>query len=240
MNNIPALIHITHWKAGSQWVHKILRTCFPEQIVQPTLGNVQFVRQHISPGKVYPTVYVTKEEFDTAILPEHWVRFVIIRDLRDTLISGYFSIKLSHPPMGQIAEWRKVLNEVDVDQGLLFLMNNWLPDSAAIQQSWLNTNEPLLRYELLLQNDMEIFKEIILKQARIPIPPHLLETAIVASRFENVTGGRQLGQENTNAHERKGIAGDWKNHFSSKIKNEFKHKFGDLLIRSGYETDGSW
>src|SRR5258706_5771102 len=234
MSNFPALIHITHWKAGSQWVHKVLRTCFPEQIVQPTLGNIQFVKQHMSSGKVYPTVYVTKEEFDTAVLPENWFRFVIIRDLRDTLVSGYFSIKLSHPPIGQIAEWRKVLNEVNLDQGLLFLMNNWLPDSAAIQQSWLNTNEPLLRYEPLLQNDMEIFTEIILKQARIPILSQTLEAAIVASRFENVTGGRQLGQEDLNAHERKGTAEDWKNHFSAKIKDEFKQKFGDLLIKSGY------
>ncbi len=240
MNNYPTLIHVTHWKAGSQWVHKILRTCFPEQIVQPALDNVQFVNQHIAHDKVYPTVYVTREEFDTAILPENWHRFVIIRDLRDTLVSGYFSIKISHPPMGPLAEWRKILNEVDMDQGMLFLMENWLPDSAAIQRSWLKANEPLLKYEDLLQNDVEVFKEIILKEAGMHILADKLEEIIISSRFENVTGGRQLGQEDINAHERKGIAGDWKNHFSSKVKEEFKQEFGSLLIKAGYENDTLW
>lgn len=240
MKNHPALIHVTHWKAGSQWVHKILRTCFPDQIVPPTLGNIQFVNQQILSGRVYPTVYVTKEEFDTARLPENWFRFIVIRDLRDTLISGYFSIKISHPPMGQIAEWRKILNEVDMEAGLIFLMDNWLPDSAAIQRSWLNANEPLLRYEYLLQNDLEIFKEIFLKQAGLQIPFQTLEDAVISSRFENVTGGRQLGQENANAHERKGTPGDWKNHFSPKIKDAFKQRYNDLLVRSRYESDASW
>lgn len=240
MNTSPTLIHVTHWKAGSQWVNKILRTCFPGQIVQPTLGNVQFINQHIPHDKVYPTVYITKDEFDTAILPENWHRFVIIRDLRDTLVSGYFSIKISHPPMGQIAEWRKVLNEVDVDQGMIFLMENWLPDSAAIQWSWLRTSETLLKYEDLLQNDVLLFKDIILNQAGMKISPEKLEEAVVFSRFANVTGGRQLGQENVNAHERKGIAGDWKNYFTPKVKNEFKRKFGDLLVKTGYEANEMW
>ncbi len=240
MSKFPALIHVTHWKAGSQWVHKILRTCFLDHIVQPALNNVQFIKQHIVPDKVYPTVYVTKDEFDTAILPENWHRFVIIRDLRDTLVSGYFSIRISHPPMGPLTEWRKLLNEVDIDQGMIFLMERWLPYSAAIQQSWLKANEPLLKYEDLLQDDVVLFREIILKQAGIKISSERLDKIVISSRFANVTGGRQLGQENINAHERKGVAGDWKNHFSSKVKDEFKQKFGDLLIKSGYETNKSW
>lgn len=240
MYRFPPLIHVTHWKAGSQWVHQILRTCFPDHIVQPALNNVQFVKQHIAHDKVYPTVYITKEEFDTAILPENWHRFVIIRDLRDTLVSGYFSIRFSHPPMGPLAEWRKLLNEVNIDQGMNFLMEKWLPYSAAMQQSWLKANEPLLKYEDLLQDDVLLFREIILKQAGMQISSEKLDEIVISARFANVTGGRQLGQENINAHERKGIAGDWKNHFSSKIKEEFKQKFGDLLIESGYETNKSW
>lgn len=240
MNTFPALIHVTHWKAGSQWIHRILRTCFPDQIVPPTLGNFQFVNQRVASGKVYPTVYVTKEEFETAMLPENWFRFIVIRDLRDTLVSGYFSIKISHPPMGEIAEWRKILNEVDIEQGLIFLIKNWLPDSAAIQQSWLRAGEPLLRYETLLQDDVGILTDIILNQARIQIPRNILVDAIISSRFGNVTGGRQLGQEDTNAHERKGAPGDWKNHFSLKVKDEFKQKYGGLLVKTGYEMSETW
>lgn len=240
MDKQPTLIHVTHWKAGSQWIHKILRTCFSEKIVSPTLGNVQFVKQRVEADKVYPTVYVTKEEFDTATLPQNWHRFIIIRDLRDTLVSAYYSIKFSHPPMGQIAEWRKTLTEVDLEQGLIFLIHHWLPDSAAIQESWLKTTERILKYEDLLEHDVEIFNELIINQAKMNIAPARLEAAVVSARFENVTGGRRLGQENISMHERKGIPGDWKDKFSIKVKDEFKREYGDLLVKSGYEADRSW
>jgi hypothetical protein len=39
---------------------------------------------------------------------------------------------------------------------------------------------------------------------------------------------------------RKGIAGDWKNHFSEKHKDLFKQLCGEALIRSGYEKNLEW
>src|SRR5438132_1635162 len=93
----PTIFHITHWKAGSQWVHKILNSCALSRIVRPQVNELQFLNEPLQAGKIYPTVYVTKQQFDSVKLPADWRRFVIIRDLRDTLISGYFSIKVSHP-----------------------------------------------------------------------------------------------------------------------------------------------
>ena len=42
------------------------------------------------------------------------------------------------------------------------------------------------------------------------------------------------------AHQRKGIAGDWRNHFSDELKGDFKERWGDLLIATGYERDLDW
>ena len=39
---------------------------------------------------------------------------------------------------------------------------------------------------------------------------------------------------------RKGVAGDWKTHFSANHKRLFKDIAGDLLVRLGYERDDSW
>src|SRR5262249_7213471 len=91
------LIHVTHQKAGSQWIHRILRACFSERIVDPSLGDRQFKNRPIVPGAIYPTVYVTRDEFEAVHLPPGARHFTVIRDLRDTLISAYFSLKLSHP-----------------------------------------------------------------------------------------------------------------------------------------------
>jgi hypothetical protein len=37
-----------------------------------------------------------------------------------------------------------------------------------------------------------------------------------------------------NAHQRKAIAGDWRNYFSERVKQAFKARYGDLLVASGY------
>lgn len=36
------------------------------------------------------------------------------------------------------------------------------------------------------------------------------------------------------------MAGDWKNVFTEKNKQEFKAAAGDLLVRMGYEEDNDW
>ncbi|WP_436516315.1 sulfotransferase domain-containing protein [Ekhidna sp. To15] len=53
-------------------------------------------------------------------------------------------------------------------------------------------------------------------------------------------GGRKAGSEDISHHYRKGISGDWKNHFSEPIKECFKSNWGELLINLGYEEDMNW
>jgi Sulfotransferase domain len=58
--------------------------------------------------------------------------------------------------------------------------------------------------------------------------------------FEQLTGGRQRGTEDSNSFFRKGMAGDWKHYFTKDDKQVFKQEAGELLIRLGYEKDLSW
>jgi Sulfotransferase domain len=60
------------------------------------------------------------------------------------------------------------------------------------------------------------------------------------SSFENISGGRQRGEEDPTSLVRKGIAGDWKNVFSDRDKQIYKKEAGDLLIQLGYEKDSNW
>ncbi len=57
--------------------------------------------------------------------------------------------------------------------------------------------------------------------------------------FEKMSG-RSAGEENTRSFLRKGIIGDWKNHFNLEAREKFNMYAGDQLIRLGYETDDSW
>ncbi len=236
---LPALIHVTHQKAGSQWIYSILRQAFPDRIVPPAMRNAHFLAAPVQQGKIYPTVYLAHEQFRQARLPDKWVRFVIIRDLRDTMISAYFSIKESHPPIGPIRTWRRILRQLSKEDGLLWVMENWLPGMANIQASWLQAGERLLRYEDLLRRDVEILSHILLTEAGWPIEPAVLERIIVNHRFENIAG-RKLGEEDVGSHLRKGAPGDWRNHFTPLVKERFKLLYGHLLIAVGYERDLDW
>ena len=60
------------------------------------------------------------------------------------------------------------------------------------------------------------------------------------NRFETKTAGRKEGEEDVTSHYRKGVAGDWRNHFTQAHVDEFKTRYGDLLVRLGYEQSADW
>lgn len=237
----PTIIHVTHWKAGSQWIYKILSACAPDLIVPPQSGQEQFRYWALQTGKVYPTVYVTKKEFDAMRLPKNCRHFVVIRDLRDTLISSYFSFKISHPILGaDMDNLRTTLNLLGLENGLLHMMDESLPINAKIQLSWQEAGEKLIRYEDLLEHDLEILEPLLIDYCELPISRERLREIIIENRFESLTKGRKRGEQDINAHERKGISGDWKNYFTEKVKKAFKARYGGLLVATGYERDLNW
>lgn len=233
--SLPTVFHITHWKAGSQWLHRILRDIDLARIVSPEVFEKQFLDRPIVAGSIYPTVYVTREQFHSVELPQNYRKFVIIRDLRDTLVSGYFSIRYSHAVIDKsLADWRQRLEASSVEDGLVILMNEWLPLSAKVQESWVNSGEEFIRYEDLLKNDSAILEDVLINQCKIPMSPTRLQEIIKANRFESISGGRAPGQEDRLAHERKGIEGDWKNYFTPMVNRVFNERYGDLTMRAGY------
>jgi hypothetical protein len=70
--------------------------------------------------------------------------------------------------------------------------------------------------------------------------PALIDRIIHDNRFERITNGRPRGQEDPLAEWRKGIVGDWKNHFTDENKHDFKSIAGALLIERGYEQNMEW
>lgn len=71
------------------------------------------------------------------------------------------------------------------------------------------------------------------------IPHALLEEIIEQHRFERLAG-RKRGEENVQSHYRKGVPGDWKNHFGAQHVRAFKDQYNDLLLKLGYENDPDW
>ncbi|NEQ16890.1 MAG: sulfotransferase domain-containing protein, partial [Moorea sp. SIO3E2] len=170
-----------------------------------------------------------------------YIKFIIIRDLRDTIVSGYFSFKISHTLVtDNISKLRKTLNTLSKEEGLLHLMDTIVNrlDYHNLQLSWLN-DEALFKYEDLLADEYKVFEQII-DHCQINIDRQHLHEIIRQNSFESMTGGRKRGQEDVTSHQRKAVPGQWREHFSDRVKEKFKQHFGDLLIKTGYEKDMNW
>ena len=206
----------------------------PQRIVQPQHMARHALEETLLPGRIYPTVYASRETFEGLALPRPYRRFVVLRDLRDTLISLYYSLRHSHAVLTpHIAGVRDELASLDVESGLLRLLDGPLRNIAAIQRSWANSS--FFRYEDLL-SEPESELQAIVEASEIPVDVRM---AVRRHSFERVFG-RKPGTEDVASHLRKGVAGDWRNHFDSRLKTAFKERFGDVLTLTGYEPSLDW
>ena len=236
----PTIFHLTVYKAGSQWIHNILLQCAPDRLIPPQIDSAQFVVDDIIPGKIYPTVYLPRSLFYKKSIPGQSKHFVVLRDPRDTLVSAYFSLIASHTEMGNVSVVRRKLSQMSKEEGFLWMIRRWMPWNALIFETWVKSGEPWIKFEDLLVNDIQILEHTLLEQCKLDVSKEVLHKAIINCRFQMLSGGRLPGVERRDMHYRKGIAGDWENHFTAKVKKTFKRRYGKLLVRAGYETDLKW
>ncbi|MEO7318585.1 MAG: hypothetical protein ABIZ56_06330 [Chthoniobacteraceae bacterium] len=223
----PTLLHLTHAKAGSTWITVILHELF-KQSVTPRGTRVAGasggdLSQHVfEAGMVYPSMFMTREEVLAHAELNGCKRFIVIRDLRDTLAALYFSVKLSASTGDAPFEVWENENE---ETGLLEMLDSRITRIAAIQASWLNQGEIVLRYEDLMENDFDLLRDAFIHRLALPVSESALHRAIRAAPAER---GRRTG------------AVDWRKHFTPKISARFAERFGRLLIDTGYEKDLAW
>ncbi|HCR53825.1 MAG TPA: hypothetical protein DIW27_05370 [Cytophagales bacterium] len=68
----------------------------------------------------------------------------------------------------------------------------------------------------------------------------LVNKVVRETSFENVSGGRKSGEEDQNSYFRKGMVGDWMNHFGDREKEIIKQIGGEEIIHWSYEKDLNW
>lgn len=64
--------------------------------------------------------------------------------------------------------------------------------------------------------------------------------AIVARYSFKAQTGRQPGEEQQKSYLRKGVSGDWRNHFDAECREMFERAAGAQLRMLGYERDDAW
>ena len=97
-----------------------------------------------------------------------------------------------------------------------------------------------LSYEQLL-NDAPGTMTRVIQEMTGEIPdPWLVSQTTEKYDMRRQTGGRNSGEEDRSSFIRKGIAGDWVNHFTRDTGKIFHSLAGDALIALGYEADSDW
>jgi hypothetical protein len=164
---------------------------------------------------------------------------VIIRDLRDIVVSWTFYVRNRRDD-----PWNAKVAGLSDEESIDFAIENRLDHWTRWIMDWRDVLDPdlglIVRYEDLVENTEEVMSTVLDHYGIDPIEPEMVQRIVERHAFKRVTGGRERGQEDTSQFVRKGIIGDWVNHFTDDQKARFKQIASDALIALGYESDTDW
>lgn len=180
----------------------------------------------------------------------------ILRDGRDVMVSAYFHFLFdnshNHSNMVKYTRGKLLFDDYNaiienLPRFIEYMFTEY-PDKNSIHFCWsemvrnakkYNNQICTIKYEDLLSTpDQCIENALQFYEISSPGQKRLREIVDDYS-FKKMTK-RSPGQENRKSFVRKGISGDWKNHFNEEACNLFKKYAGQELIEMGYEKDFNW
>jgi hypothetical protein len=210
----------------------------------------ELLKKPFNPGTVISPFYVTYDQFRQLPRPADYRAIWVMRDIRDIIVSQYFSITYSHQLINDNhRKTREKLQKMPFEESFSYFISKIYPihdpgfSYYVALNSWLKAdndeNVLLCKYEEISGKNQNEAWEKIFKHFAVPLTGREIARLLEKYSFEKLSG-RKKGEENKNEHLRKGVAGDWKNYLNEDHKKLFKEYAGDLLIQSGYEKDGDW
>ena len=164
----------------------------------------------------------------------------LIRDPRDVIVSGYFYHRICKEKWAKNSKYQSLLNLLDKFSGLMVEIHY---ARGTINKTCTNYNSypnyMCMKYEDLILNQETNFRKIFEWFGFEGEAVNDLTRIALSCGFEKITG-RKLGEESKGSHARKGIPGDWKNHFTEKHKEYFKETYPGVLELLKYEDNDKW
>ena len=240
-------------KSGTTWVEKMIAS-YPgfHELIIPEVARYEMqtggshdydlpvdMFDRFEKALVLSKMHVHGSAHNAQMLAKSNVRYVVLyRDLRDVAVSNYFYVRNTpwHPE-------HHLYHEVETKQGLRRFAQHTLMDYEKWVRSWAENRDPqfslMLKYEDVLADDASALRQIA-KLFELDQSPETIERITKANSFQSMTGGRSSGNPNNTEFARKGVAGDWKNHFDEPLKKLYKEIIGQFLIDFGYEQSFDW
>ena len=225
-------------KSGTNWLCHLLSTALEMSILEPWKRNLPVAR---------PCVY-------------HMHRFIyldsirrrtiyMMRDGRDTVVSKYFHIIREGGLIKKRLEdylGRPVRNEdarTNMAKFISFMQCNRIAsvDYRTHIEEWKRHRDKYvtLRYEDLLADTEGELARVIVAMADHDADAEHIRAAVKKHNFTHLTT-RKRGEEDRSSFIRKGICGDWRNHFTIEAGRLYNEYAGELLVELGYESEPRW
>jgi len=155
-------------------------------------------------------------------------RFIhVIRDGRDCTVSGWFF----------------QISGIDKNKRVTQTFEQYARTFAKIWQTQVNQGRTAgsmlgdryteIRYENLVE-DPQSGTRRLLQFLGADSSGRLVTDCVSSAEFQLLSNGRRPGDEDTKSFFRKGVVGDWSNHFSRSLTTEFNQIAGETLKRLGY------
>jgi hypothetical protein len=240
-------------KSGSTWLERMLSS-YPgfHQLLIPDVAAYELTsggsHDYELPddmfsrfGKmlVLTKMHVHGSIHNVKVLRQAGIRYVVLyRDLRDVAISHHFYVRQTpwHP------EYPVYVN-LSLPEGLAAFAERTLEPFADWVRLWHQNRDPEmsleLRYEHMLTDPIRVMTRVA-QHFELDSSTETTRSIVERHSFKRLSGGRAQGQDSHSSFFRKGISGDWKNHFTDELRDIYKQRIGDFLVEFGYETNDSW
>lgn len=231
-----------HPKSGGTWVARMLadylRLPFPQRSRLPVM-RAAIVHNHWAhhPRRV-PTLYV-------------------YRDGRDVMVSLYFHllrrINAGASPLDAMLrrQYEGILGPEfcpdEIRRRLPVFIRHELTDPHGTTRPWhehttswvLSAKDAAcVSYESLLADATAVLRSA-LEGFGLRVDVDRLASTVERHSFQQQSG-RPPGTEDRSSFLRKGVAGDWRNHFTREAAESFNQLAGRALMSLGYEPDDGW
>ena len=178
---------------------------------------------------------------------------VITRDGRDVMVSFYFYCKLQYES-GPAPRVRRMIERLygrspdleDARSNLPDFIGEMFDRPIGSSLNWSRycaewAGQPAVarvRYERLIASPTDELERIARFHGRMA-DPQRVRLAVEINSMARLTG-RKPGEEDRGSIVRKGVSGDWAEHFSDEARELFADLAGATLVKLGYERSAAW
>jgi hypothetical protein len=225
-------------KSGGTWLVSMLGDVLQlpkRDIYDVTDGHRAYVSKHpwyegTPSPELTESCVIKSHERPHSPLINFPARFVhLVRDGRDVVVSKFFYERDFCVTNGIYEQF-----DVPFDEYVPRIALEWYD----FIQAWMDACPDICRYEDLLQDPCGALHKVVCGIGA-PATPSQITRAVETNTKEELR--RALDKTFThNTFVRKGMAGDWRNHFSQENVRAFRQNAGEALVWLGYEKDLNW